>query len=201
MPMALPEPRRPDHQAQQQLGPVLPAGERLVAEQERHEQREEARQQRAAPRCSAGRGRRWRHPRPRASPRRLARSSPAGVVDPRGQQDRQDRAADEDQRTRSAATSPGRPATRGTASGAESAAPAMPASEIREFALTSPRSGGTTRGTAAARVTPYALDATSTPSAAGNMHDRLADRPRRRAPSTGRRGTPSSSRSPSAGRG
>ena len=44
----------------------------------------------------------------------------------------------------------------------------MPASEMRELALTSPRPGGVSRGTAAARVTPYALDATSTPSAAGN---------------------------------
>ncbi len=53
--------------------------------------------------------------------------------------------------------------------GAETEAPTMPASEMREFALTSPRAGGTTRGTAAARVTPYALDETSTPSAAGNI--------------------------------
>ncbi len=43
----------------------------------------------------------------------------------------------------------------------------MPASEIRALALTRVRERGTRRGTAAARVTPYALDAMSTPSAAG----------------------------------
>ena len=42
----------------------------------------------------------------------------------------------------------------------------MPASETRPLALTSVKSRGSRRGTAAARVTPYALDETSTPSAA-----------------------------------
>ncbi len=49
-------------------------------------------------------------------------------------------------------------------------APTMPASEIRALALTSVRLVGTTRGTAADRVMPYALEATSTPNAAGNIH-------------------------------
>ncbi len=48
------------------------------------------------------------------------------------------------------------------------AAPATDASEIREFAFTRLSCSGSTRGTAAARVTPYALDATRTPRAAGN---------------------------------
>jgi len=51
--------------------------------------------------------------------------------------------------------------------GADTAAPTIPASESRALALTRVRSRGTSRGTAAARATPYALDATSTPSAAG----------------------------------
>ena len=38
------------------------------------------------------------------------------------------------------------------------------------MALTRVRSGGSSRGTAAARVTPYALEATRHPSAAGNNH-------------------------------
>src|SRR5215210_7230805 len=50
--------------------------------------------------------------------------------------------------------------------GAESVAPTTPAREVRALALTSGRLSGARRGTAAARVTPYALDATSTPSAA-----------------------------------
>ncbi len=43
----------------------------------------------------------------------------------------------------------------------------MPANDSRALALTSVKPCGTRRGTAAARVTPYAFDATSTPSAAG----------------------------------
>ena len=42
----------------------------------------------------------------------------------------------------------------------------MPESDTRPLALTSVKSRGSRRGTAAARVTPYALDETSTPSAA-----------------------------------
>ena len=48
------------------------------------------------------------------------------------------------------------------------AAPATALSEMRELALTRLSLSGSTRGTAAARVTPYALDATRQPSAAGN---------------------------------
>ena len=44
----------------------------------------------------------------------------------------------------------------------------MPASEMRAFAFTSVKLSGISRGMAAARVTPYALDATRTPRAAGN---------------------------------
>ena len=44
----------------------------------------------------------------------------------------------------------------------------IPDSETRPFALTSVKSRGSRRGTAAALVTPYALDETSTPSAAAN---------------------------------
>ena len=47
------------------------------------------------------------------------------------------------------------------------AAPAMPASEIRELALTRVRPSGSSRGTADARVTPYALEAIRQVSAAG----------------------------------
>ena len=103
--------------------------------------------------------------------------------------------------TRSAATTPARPARPAPASGADTAAPTMPDSEIRPLALTRVKSRGSSRGTAAARVTPYALDATSTPSAAGKSQRRLGDRRRRRAPSTGTPGAPSSRRSPTAGRG
>ena len=42
----------------------------------------------------------------------------------------------------------------------------MPDSDTRPLALTSVKPRGSRRGTAAARVTPYALDETSTPSAA-----------------------------------
>ena len=45
----------------------------------------------------------------------------------------------------------------------------MPASEIRLFALTRVSPGGWSRGTVAARATPYALEQTSTPSAVGNI--------------------------------
>jgi hypothetical protein len=48
--------------------------------------------------------------------------------------------------------------------------PTMPDIETRPLALTRVKVSGRSRGTAAARVTPYALDATSTPSAAGNSH-------------------------------
>jgi hypothetical protein len=43
-----------------------------------------------------------------------------------------------------------------------------PASEMRPLALTRVRVSGSRRGTAAARVTPYALDDTKQPSASGN---------------------------------
>ena len=46
----------------------------------------------------------------------------------------------------------------------------MPASEMRPLALTRVRLSGRRRGTAAARVTPYALDDTRQPSASGNSH-------------------------------
>src|SRR6266545_3239817 len=52
-------------------------------------------------------------------------------------------------------------------------APATPASEIREFAVTRVISLGSRRGTAEARVTPYALDATRQPRAAGYSHAEL----------------------------
>ena len=47
------------------------------------------------------------------------------------------------------------------------ATPATPASEIREFALTSEICGGSTRGTHAERDSTYAFEAISTPNAAG----------------------------------
>ena len=57
----------------------------------------------------------------------------------------------------------------------------MPDSETRPFALTRVKSRGSRRGTAAARVTPYALDETSTPSAAAKTSaEPLADRRRQR---------------------
>ena len=46
----------------------------------------------------------------------------------------------------------------------------MPAREMRPLALTRVRLSGSRRGTAAARVTPYALDDTRQPSASGNSH-------------------------------
>ena len=108
-----------------------------------------------------------------------------GAVDPGGQQDRQDRAADEDQER--VAQRPLRPERRraSTASGAEIAAPATPASEIRELALTRLSSAGSSRGTAAARVTPYALDATRHAERRGEQRRPTRRRRRRRAPSTG----------------
>ena len=45
--------------------------------------------------------------------------------------------------------------------------PTTPASEIRELVFIKGRSGGSSRGTAAARVTPYALEETRVSSAAG----------------------------------
>ena len=76
-------------------------------------------------------------------------------------------------RTRSAATTPARHRRQRRRSAPRRAAPTMPASEMRALALTRVRPSGSRRGTAAARVTPYALDATSTPSAAGNSQRRL----------------------------
>ena len=54
--------------------------------------------------------------------------------------------------------------------GAATAAPTTPARPVRALALTSGRCSGVSRGTAAARVTAYAFDDTSTPRAAGNSH-------------------------------
>ena len=68
---------RADDQGEQQLGPVLPAGERLVAQQERHEQGQEAATAAAARRCSAARAPPMRRHPGRARPtRERARSSP-----------------------------------------------------------------------------------------------------------------------------
>ncbi len=47
------------------------------------------------------------------------------------------------------------------------ATPTTPASETRELALTRETPGGSRRGTVAERVRTYALEATSTPNAAG----------------------------------
>ena len=57
----------------------------------------------------------------------------------------------------------------------------MPDSDTRPLALTRVKSRGSSRGTAAARVTPYALDETSTPSAAAKTSaEPLLDRGRER---------------------
>ena len=79
-----------------------------------------------------------------------------------GQHEHHEAVAQRPLRARHRASSP--------AIGADRVAPTTPASEVRAFALTSGRLAGARRGTAAARVTPYALDATSTPRAAGNNH-------------------------------
>ncbi len=55
------------------------------------------------------------------------------------------------------------------ASGAATAAPTTPASEIRLLALTSVKSAARSRGTVAARATPYAFEETRTPRAVGNI--------------------------------
>ena len=52
--------------------------------------------------------------------------------------------------------------------GAETVAPTVPASDTRPLARTSVKDSGRRRGTAAALVTPYALEETRTPSAAAN---------------------------------
>ncbi len=162
------EPGGADHQPEQQGGPVLPAGERLVAQQERHEHRQEPAQQphpgvgaerdhhavrdgRApgVPCGPAGTG-----PRPPSCPPVRAAGSPGSSR----------------RRTpgrRSAATTAARTSTPRRPAAPRSAAPATELSEIRELALTRLSRSGSTRGTAAARVTPYALDATRQPSAAG----------------------------------
>src|SRR3990170_3739238 len=54
--------------------------------------------------------------------------------------------------------------------GAEMLAATTPASEMRPLALTRVRVSGSRRGTAAARVTPYALDDTRQPRASGKSH-------------------------------
>lgn len=51
--------------------------------------------------------------------------------------------------------------------GAATPVASRPARVTREFALTSENFGGSSLGTTALRTTPYDLDATSTPSAAG----------------------------------
>lgn len=56
---------------------------------------------------------------------------------------------------------------RAAPTGAAAPVASRPASVTREFAFTSENFGGSSRGTTALRTTPYALDATSTPSAAG----------------------------------
>ena len=70
------------------------------------------------------------------------------------------------------------------ASGAETPAPTMPASETRALALTRVRSSGSSRGTAAARVTPYALDATRHAERRGEQPGRLVVTTDEPAPST-----------------
>ena len=61
------------------------------------------------------------------------------------------------------------------ARGAEMPAPTTPARETRALAFTRVRSGGRSRGTAAARVTPYALEATRQPKRRGEQPPRPGD--------------------------
>ena len=68
-----------------------------------------------------------------------------------------------------------RTSTPAPASGAETAAPTTPASEIRALALTSVIPSGSSRGTAAAFVTPYALEATRHAERGREQHVRLVD--------------------------
>ena len=127
MPMVLPRPADADHQAEQQRRLVLPAGERLVAQQERHEHRQEPAQQ-PQPGVGAQRDhdavRQRRTPAPSAGPAPRATSVLAGgAVHPGRQQDRQDGARRRTPGTRSAATTAARTSRPPTASGAEIAAP------------------------------------------------------------------------------
>ena len=153
----------------------LPVADRVLPQQERHEHDQEARQpsrtavgaQRvgdvAGDPGTATPARPGLVPRTRGAPGppRPGWSRPARAAGSR--RPWRSRTA----RTRSAGTTAARPARPAPAIGAESATPTMPAIDTRPLALTSVKLSGSSRGTAAARVTPYALDATRTPSAAG----------------------------------
>ena len=148
---------------------MLPAGERVLAQQEGHVHRQEARE----------------HPQPGVAPQRedhvgghpelllvaaqadrqlaARRRRPWPAAGSRGSSRRRT------PRTRSAATTASRTSRPARPAGAEIAAPTTPASEIRLLALTRVSPLGCRRGTVAARATPYALDETSTPER-GRVH-------------------------------
>ena len=181
MPRVLPSPAAPITSAEQDLrSPSRRVG--LLAQQERHEHRQEAGEHprpavgaqreddgcgiRVCGACPALRLRaRRRHQHERA----LARAG----VDLGGQPDREIGRDHEDARRRSAATTATRPWRRRPASGAEIAAPTIPASEIRLLALTSVVSaaGAGGRRRRGSRRTPWTT--TRTPSAAGNSQRRV----------------------------
>ena len=207
MPSVLPTPAAPMTSPSSTSGLRSPM--RVLAQQERHEHGEEAGQ---PPRSAVGAQRegdrrRDAHPGPRVT-RRTCGSEPGqqrhrplaeARVDLVGQPDRPDGGDHEHHEARSAATTRGRARTARRRS-----APTRPRRRprpARSGRWPSPacRSSGTSRGTAAARVTPYALDATSTPSAAGNSHAELRDHRRRQHPAeegAQRHGAPIAQRRP-----
>ena len=122
-----------DDEAEQQLGPVLPAGERVLAQQERHEHREEAGQQ-ARPAVGAQRerdGAGIRSPGRSGLPgadvtaghRAPAGASPCDESTRAGSRIARMVATDEHQEARSAATTPAPNVAASAAIGAETAAP------------------------------------------------------------------------------
>ena len=157
-----------------------------VAQQERHEHQQEAAEEprarswRAArtrpgrgSACAAGRAARCCPP----GRARTARPRPRWSRPPAGSRIAQTVAMTNSSERVAQRPLRARPATPARRSAPRREAPTMPASETRPLALTRVKSRGSRRGTAAARVTPYALDETSTPSAAAKTSaEPLVDR-------------------------
>ena len=159
------EPGAADDQAEQQLGAVLPAGDRVLAQQERHEHDQEPGQ----PARAAVGAQRERHRRRDAGGRAGRPGSSCGsavvaaaisersLARPRRRPGRAAgwRARWRPRRARRRSAAPtGRRGGGQPATGADTAAPTTPASETRPLALTRVSDAGSRRGTAAARVTP-----------------------------------------------
>ena len=200
MPIGVAQPGRADHQAHQQGGAVLPARAAGAGGAGRPCTSSGTPRASAARRCSAARRRRRGAAGTSAPPPRLTGRLAGAGVGPGGQQDREDGGAGEDHERVAQrplrAERRGQPGHRRRDRGADDAGERDPAVRLDQR-----QPGGSSRGTVAARATPYALEATRTPEG-GRVHERPTARRRRRpSASTGTHAAPSSRRSPTGDRG